>query len=99
MSTQMVEATIQHIPDDVWTAVREALATAGIPSTDTDYGNGTVFEVEAIVIARAILAERERCAKVADSFGVRTSQTQKRPFASGYVAASSRIAQAIRSLP
>ena len=37
----------EGIPEDVWSAVREALAGAGIPCTEADFGNGTVFEVEA----------------------------------------------------
>lgn len=59
------------ISQDVWDAVREALSSAGIPSTLNDYGNGTVFEVEAETIARAILAERESNARKADEQAAR----------------------------
>lgn len=48
----------EGIPEDVWSAVREALAGAGIPCTEADFGNGTVFEVEAEVMARAIIGGR-----------------------------------------
>lgn len=49
-----------YFSDDVWAAVRTALDDAGIQSSEADYGNGTVFEVEASVIARAILAAEKR---------------------------------------
>jgi hypothetical protein len=70
----------KQIPDDVWTLVRAVLSSAGIPSTEADYGNGTVFEVEAEVIARAILAERERA--------IDACEAQKRAFLSAEYSAN-----------
>lgn len=88
---------MSDIPEDVWIAVRAALSSAGIPSTEADYGNGTVFEVEAEVIARAIMAERERCAKLADAL-TKASTPGMPLFGAGMCNAADQIAIAIRAV-
>jgi hypothetical protein len=53
----MTDHTEMQIPDDVMEAAKEAHA---------NYAKSSVTDNLTVIIARAILAERERCARIAD---------------------------------
>lgn len=66
--------TPEKIPDDVMQAA-QAIASL-IPSKVRDENR----TFAALVIARAIMAERERCAQIADSFGIQPDPDESDPY-------------------
>lgn len=69
-----MERPDDKIPMDVWEAAEEPAAAAFDASVDL-YETGIESASVRAIIARAIMAERSRCAKVARSF-VKTHDTE-----------------------
>ena len=59
----MTDHTEMQIPDDVMEAARKSLTIGGAP-----YGSPKFMKRLEASVARAILAERERCAKIAQGY-------------------------------
>jgi hypothetical protein len=74
------------IPEDVMNAAEDAVSQA--------LGGKKSLREFALPVARAILAERERCAAVADRYGTFKIDTEH---GEGYATAASNIAAAIRA--
>lgn len=76
------------IPQDVWDATDKPAFRVAL-----DVVAGQKWDIRP-TIARAILAERERCAKVAEA--TRADETDDDPWSSGWRVACNNIAAAIR---
>lgn len=59
----MTDPTEMQIPDDVMEAARKSLTIGGGP-----YGSPKFMKKLEVSVARAILSERERCARIAEKY-------------------------------
>jgi len=90
------------IPQDVWVDAGIELAGRRIPASDTEVAD-TIAGWAREIASRAILAERERCAKIAEDFECLgrllpfASDAENNAAHTGQYEAAERIAAAIRN--
>jgi hypothetical protein len=83
------ESKPDDIPEDVWATARaSAFGETGDMETDIN-----------ILVARAILAERERCVKIADAFPMVVHHPAGPAYGAGFAAAVQQMRIAILATP
>lgn len=81
----------EDIPEDAWLMATDVMHEHHLK---TWARNQAEWDAHILIGARAILAERERCAKVADT--KHGDETDDEPWSSGWRVACNNIAAAIR---